>query len=116
MISVRKYDDVTVVQPEIHRLDEMLGRQLIAAMREYVTPGAKIVLNLSDVNYLNSEALGYISTCARRLLHHRGSLTVCGLQSGPQGVFRITRMERVLGGIFESEDEAVASFDQSIQR
>lgn len=63
MISVRKYDDVTVVQPEIHRLDEMLGRQLIAAMREYVTPGAKIVLNLSDVNYLNSEALGYISTC-----------------------------------------------------
>ncbi len=115
MISVRQYDGITVVQPEIHRLDEMLGRQLVAAMREYLVPGATVILNLADVTYLNSEALGYITTCARRLAHHRGQLTVCCLQDGPRGVFRILRMERLLSGIFDSEEEALAALGQPLR-
>jgi anti-anti-sigma factor len=112
MIEVRQCDNVTVVQPAMHRLDELLGRQLIASMREYIVPGAKIVLNLSHVVYLNSEAMGYISTCARRMAHNRGAMAVCCLQDGPRGVFRILRMEKVLQGIYDTEDEAVTACQQ----
>jgi len=107
MITVRQAENATVERPEVHRLDELLGRQLVAAMREHIRAGAYIVLNLEDVQYLNSEALGYITTCARRLMHHHGGLAVCCLQDGPRGVFRITRMERVLSGIFDTEEEAL---------
>ena len=78
-------------------------------MRDYINPGAHIILNLADVVYLNSEALGYITTCARRLSHLHGSLAVCDLQEGPRGVFRILRMERVLRGVFDTEEEALAT-------
>ncbi len=109
MISVRQFENLIVVRPETHRLDEMMGRQLVAAMRDYINPGAHIILNLADVVYLNSEALGYITTCARRLSHLHGSLAVCDLQEGPRGVFRILRMERVLRGVFDTEQEALAT-------
>jgi anti-anti-sigma factor len=110
MITVRQVDDVTVVRPEVHRLDELMGRQLVAAMREHISTGAHIVLNLEDVQYLNSEALGYITTCARRITHRRGGLAVCCLQDGPRGVFRITRMERILSGIYDTQEEAVEAW------
>ncbi len=108
MISVRQFENLTVVRPETHRLDEMMGRQLIAAMRDYIVPGAHIILNLEDVVYINSEAVGYITTCARRLSHQHGSLAVCGLQDGPRGVFHILRINRVLRGVYANEEEAVA--------
>jgi anti-anti-sigma factor len=116
MISVRQCENVTVVQPHIHRLDEMLGRQLIASMRDYTVPGANIVLNLTDVEYLISEAVGYLMVCARRLAHHRGGLAVCCLQEGPRGVFRILRMDQILRGIYDTEEEAVATFEQPLRR
>jgi anti-anti-sigma factor len=114
MISVRQSNGITVVRPETHRLDELLGRQLIAAMRPYMVAGALVVLDLSDVCYLNSEAIGYLTTCARRLSHHRGGLAVCGLQEGPQGVFRVLRMERILRGVFASEQKAVEALSQQV--
>ena len=116
MIAVRQFESATVVQPEMHRLDEVLGRQLVAAMREYLVPGANIVLNLADVTYLNSEALGYITTCARRMAHHRGGLAVCCLQDGPRGVFRILRLDLLLAGIYKTEEEALAAFEQPARR
>lgn len=116
MLDVRQCEDVTVVRPEMHRLDEMLGRQLISAMREYALPRSKIVLNLADVTYLNSEAVGYISTFARRLSHHQGGVAVCCLQEGPRGVFHILRMDRILAGIYDSEEEAMASFKEPARK
>ncbi len=116
MISVRQCEDITIVRPEIHRLDEMLGRQLISAMREYLTVGAHVILNMTDVIYLNSEAIGYITTCARRQSHHCGGLAVCCLQEGPRGVFRILRMERVLSGVYDTEEEAIAALQKPVRR
>ncbi len=107
MISVRQCDNVTVVRPETHRLDELMGRQLVSSMREYLGPGSQVVLNLADVVYLNSEAVGYLSACARRLAHHRGGMAVCCLQDGPSGIFRVLRVERILKGIYVTEEEAV---------
>ena len=37
MISVRQFENLIVVRPETHRLDEMMGRQLVAAACRWKT-------------------------------------------------------------------------------
>ena len=114
MFSVRHSGNVTIVQPEIDTLDEPAGRGLVAAIRELIQPEARIVLNLARVTYVNSAALGYIATSCRRLHHHRGQLAVCCLQDRPKSVFEFTRMDRILSGIFDTEQAALESLQESV--
>ena len=116
MISTQQYGNVTVVRAEIDRLDAVLGRQLVTHMRDYLTPRANVILNLADVTYLNSEAIGFITASARRQKHRDGGLSVCCLRPGPREVFKILRMEQVLAGIYEAEADAIAAFEKPTRR
>ena len=115
MIGTQQYENVTVVRPNIDRLDAVLGRQLISEMREYLAPRANVLLDLAAVKYLNSEAIGFITTCARRQRHRDGGLAVCGLQDGPREVFKTLRMEQVLAGIYDSVEDALTAFKQPVR-
>jgi stage II sporulation protein AA (anti-sigma F factor antagonist) len=116
MFAVRRIQDVVIVQPEIERLDELAGRQLVAQMRTQFGFDAKILLDLSDVQFVNSAALGYIITYGRRVRHQHGSLAVCSLQDHPRGVFKITRMARNLSGVYDTESQALDAMAEAGSR
>jgi len=112
MISIRRDGQIVVVYPDVDRLDQMSGRDLVHQLRDHVASGAQILLNLQPITYINSEALGYITMCTRRAKHHRGALAVCCLQKGPAGVFKMMRLERVLDGVFKTEQEGVDALEK----
>ena len=93
-----------------------IGRELVTHMRDYLTPRANVILNLADVTYLNSEAIGFITACARRQKHRDGGLSVCCLRPGPREVFKILRMEQVLAGIHDTETDAISAFQKPTRR
>lgn len=109
MIYVRQVGATLLVRPAVHRLDAVTGQQVVSQLRDHLVAGGKILLNLADVCYLNSEALGYITMCCRRARHYRGGISVCCLQDGPKGVFRLMRIGELLDGVFDTEDEALAA-------
>ena len=111
MVSVRQAGQVVIVRPEVDRLDDVSGRDVVHQLRDHVTRSAKLLLNMENVTYINSEALGYITTCCRRIRHHRGSLAFCCLQEGPRGVIKMTHLDQLLAGIYASEAEALVALD-----
>lgn len=102
-------ESIAVVRPESARLDAITGRELVRQLRPYVEVGADIVLDLQHVDFINSEALGYITMSCRRIHHRRGRLKVCGLRPEPHRVFQVTRLSDLLDGVHETEQQAIAA-------
>ena len=70
---------------------------------------ANIVVNLSDVDFLDSTAL---STLVQGMKHSRekdGDLRLCGMQQPVRIIFELTRLDRVFE-IYLTEGEAVRAF------
>ena len=70
---------------------------------------ANIVVNLSDVDFLDSTAL---STLVQGMKHSRerdGDLRLCGMQQSVRIIFELTRLDKVFE-IYVAEDEAVQAF------
>jgi anti-sigma B factor antagonist len=74
-----------------------------------VTQPANIVINLSNVDFLDSTAL---STLVHGMKHSReknGDLRICGMQPPVRIIFELTRLDRVFE-IYPAEEEAVQAF------
>lgn len=110
MFEIEPQDSFAIVRPRVARLDYQTGKLLVSALRQAMEHGPHVILNLEHVDYLNSEALGNIGTCAKRLHHRQGSLKICCLAKAPSQLFHVTRMNQVLDGLFATEAEAIESF------
>lgn len=56
------------------------------------SPGGGLVLDLSDVHYIASEAIGRLMTLRKRLLAAGGRLTLRRLHPDLMEIFRVTRI------------------------
>lgn len=110
MATTTHADSVAVIQPEAARLDSITGREMVRQLRPYVELGADVVLNLEHVDFINSEAIGYITMSCRRIHHRRGRMRICCLKPEPFKVFQVTRLTELLDGVHDTEQEAVAAY------
>ena len=67
-----------------------------------------IVLNFSDLEYMNSSGIGLLVTLLIRAQRQKHSLLAFGLTDHYRQIFELTRLNEAIG-IFNSEAEAVAS-------
>ncbi len=65
-----------------------------------------IVLDISNVNFIDSSGLGAIVSSLKQL-GGKGDLAICGINESILSLFRLTRMDRVLK-IFSEKEEAVS--------
>jgi anti-sigma B factor antagonist len=85
--------DVRVIKPA----GDVLTAERLAGLFGAVTlpRGARLVLDLSDVQYLSSPALGKLVNLKKRLGPSRGALRIRGLHPDLAEVFRICRLDQV---------------------
>jgi anti-anti-sigma factor len=69
----------------------------------------KIVVDLTDVEFVDSTFLGALVVSLKRITGLGGDLKLVGFQSAVESMFQLTRMFRVFE-TFPSRDEAVKSF------
>jgi anti-sigma B factor antagonist len=111
MLNSRQEHDILIVQPEIERLDASVSDTFKGTMRGFIDNGHNmIVLNLSQVKFIDSSGLGSIVS-SLKLLGKKGDLVLCGIQSNIMAMFKLTRMDRVFQ-IFPSEKEALSSMSK----
>lgn len=106
--NVRKSGNAGIidVNGEVTGLAENI---LMDAYSEASVGGAKtVVLNFSGLEYMNSSGIGLIVTMLIRTQRVKQSLLACGLSSHYVDIFKLTRLDEVIG-IFETEAEALAS-------
>lgn len=110
--EVKLVGPVTLIQPrerEIvkHTLINDLADDLIAYVQE--TKPKAIVVSLKRVSRYSSEAIGGLIRMERSVRALGGRVKLC-MNDELRDLFRVTRLDGTLFEIFESENDAVASF------
>lgn len=70
---------------------------------------AHIVVNLENVNFVDSTALSTLVAGMKRARQRDGDLRLCDLQQSVRMIFELTRLDRAFE-IFAGEKEAIQAF------
>jgi len=71
--------------------------------------GKKIVLNLSEVNYIDSSGIGELVSTYTTVTNQGGQLKLLNLTKKIQELLQITKLLTVFS-VYDSEQKAIASF------
>jgi anti-sigma B factor antagonist len=93
-------------------LESRIGADVAARFKQdiigYVTSGNKaIVLDLSEVSFIDSSGLGALISCLK-VMGNEGELVLCGSRGTVTSMFKLTRMDKVFR-MFNKTEEAVAA-------
>ena len=112
-VSTRQVDGVTIL--------DLSGRitlgegsvQLRDAVRDLLSKGSKkILLNLGDVNYIDSSGIGELVSAFTAVRNQGGDLKLLKLTKKVHDLLQITKLYTVFD-IKDDEASAVASFDRA---
>ena len=97
-----------VVSLKEKRLDAVIAASFREAMVARIDQGQRnIVLDMSQVSFMDSSGLGAVVYVLKHL-GHRGRLHICGVTPGVMAVLKLTRMDRVFK-TFDSRQAAIAA-------
>jgi len=71
-----------------------------------------IILNFTQLEYLNSSGIGLLVTMLIRTQRQKQKLMACGLTEHYEEIFKLTRLNEAIG-IFGTEAEALATIGNS---
>src|ERR1700760_156245 len=109
-VSTRQLDGVTIL--------DLSGRitlgegsvQLRDAIRDLISKGSKsILLNLGDVNYIDSSGLGELVSAFTTAKNQGATLKLLNLTKKVKDVLQLTKLYTVFD-IYDDEASAIASF------
>ncbi|MFY0662347.1 MAG: STAS domain-containing protein [Shimia sp.] len=104
-LSSKAEGDALVVSVHETRIDASVAIQFKDRMREETdTADGRVVLNLTEVDFIDSSGLGAI-VAAMKQLGGKNPLELAGLNENVDKVFRLTRMDTVFR-IHNSLDDA----------
>ena len=103
----RTEQGVVVVTARGQRLDAAAGPQFKAHVVDLIQGGALLfVINLEQVDFMDSSGLASLMS-SMKTLGGRGEVAVCCLGEKVRKLFAITRLDRGVFRIFDTEAEAL---------
>jgi anti-sigma B factor antagonist len=101
-----KTGDVLVAKVLESRIAADVAPRFKQDLIEYVSKGNRsIVLDLSEVTFIDSSGLGAL-IASLKALGNDGELVLCGTRDSVNSMFKLTRMNKVFR-MFDSADKAV---------
>jgi len=105
-IQEEKLADTLVVKPLVKRIDASFVPEFKAVMLSRIGSGnVKILLDLSEIDFIDSSALGAILSILK-ILGGKGGIAICGLREMVGTVFRLSHMDKIFR-IFPSREDAL---------
>lgn len=107
-LSSNMTDDAQIISVQCDRIDAAMAIQFKEDMRaETENDAARVILDLSLVEFIDSSGLGAIVASMKQLGDGR-RLDLAGLHPVVEKVFRLTRMDTVFR-LFQSLDDALSA-------
>jgi anti-sigma B factor antagonist len=107
-IEAQTMGEVLVVKLYEIRLDSYVATEFRDEMDKYSKQGnSQIVLDLSEVEFVDSSGLGAIVTTQKRLGAER-DLVICGANDPVTRLFKLARLDKIFQ-IVTDQDEALAA-------
>ncbi|WGF88295.1 STAS domain-containing protein [Marinivivus vitaminiproducens] len=96
MLSFEDRDDILLARLETLRLDAALVPEFRTTMTDKIAAGRRrIILDLSEVNFVDSSGLGAIVLCLKQV-GRNGAFVVAGAQGAVARLFKLTRLDKVI--------------------
>ncbi len=109
LAMIEKIGDVTVVRVALDTLDAGNEKRFKKEVISALEPHSKVVLDMSEVEFIDSSGLGVILSCYRHLQSSSGDLKLCCLNDQVRMLFELVRMHRIFD-IYGTREEALSSF------
>jgi anti-sigma B factor antagonist len=90
-------------------LDTSNAKAFKSELEPLITSNLNLVLDLSNLKFVDSSGLGALLSCLRKVNSLGGNLKLCGMVKPVRALFELVRMHRVFE-IFNTRDEAVRSY------
>lgn len=94
-LTTDKKGDTTVVTFQGNYLDLSNAESFVSNVSPLLQNDAKVVFDMSRVEFVDSAGLGALMACRRQLMTAGGDLTLCGLSKKVRSVFEVARMHRL---------------------
>jgi anti-sigma B factor antagonist len=101
--------DVTIVQVCVESLSASNVQDFKSEMTKILKPGAKIVLDMSKVKFVDSSGIGGLLSCVNSLASSDSQLKISNVTIQVRNLFELVRVHRFLN-VFNTSEEAVRSF------
>jgi len=108
-VSADPQECAVVVATSVATLDASNANEFKTAVGKMIQPGARLILDMSEIRFVDSSGLGAILSCLRQLHDKGGELKLCSMNKPVRALFELVRMHRVFE-IFNTREEALRSF------
>jgi anti-sigma B factor antagonist len=109
--TVEKIGDVAVVTLNTEQLDTSNTDEFKREMESVLNENHKVVLNLSRVQFVDSNGCAAILSCLKQITKSGGDLRLCQVNDPVRTVFGLIRLHRICE-ILDTEQEAVRAFQK----
>jgi anti-sigma B factor antagonist len=110
--TIEKVEGVVIVTAQYESIDAGTVTDFKGDVEAVIEDGAKVVLDLSRVEFVDSAGLGGIVWFLKQLAAQGGDLKVCGVCSSVRALFELIRMHRLLA-IYNDRDEAQRAYQSA---
>ncbi len=109
-LSDRMQDNIVILQPKGKIMGGPDTSLLHDKLHEYIEQNKRqVVIDLADVDWMNSTGLGILIAGYTTLRNHQGELKLANVTDKIQSLLTITKLVSVFDA-YDSVDEAIASF------
>ncbi len=112
-INTEQIDGIVVAHLREEVLDAGNAKEFKAKVAALITPGTKLIFDLSSLKFVDSSGLGALLSCLRQLNSSGGALKLCAMVKPVRALFELVRMHRVFE-ILNTQEEAIRSFKASV--
>jgi anti-sigma B factor antagonist len=86
-----------VYRPELRKIDLLNSEAFHASLLEYLREGGSLVLDLSEVQFIDSSGLGKIVSALRSFRERGGDMRLCSVQAPVMVLFSMVRLGEIIG-------------------
>jgi len=104
--TIEKVGELTIVTVKQESLDARSARDFRDDIDAVITDGSKVLLDMQNVQFVDSSGLGTIVASLKRLRSTGGELSICCVHSTVRALFELVRMHRLVE-IFDTREEAL---------
>ncbi len=107
--KIEQRDQATIFRPNEKRLDSVIAAALKAEFLILAQPDVKtLVLDLSEVEYMDSAGLSALLLAQRQQNHHHGDMRIAGTSEAVRSLLALTALDRIFP-MYETVEEALAA-------
>jgi len=106
MLQFDTIDNHIVGKIECSDLDAENSEAFLHEIAPYLTAHTSVILDLAELNFIDSSGLGAVLSCKRKLQAGGSTLKLCGLSATVRDIFDLVRLSKVFE-IYATREEAM---------